>query len=194
MNDATILEARQLAILDQPRGESAKAWHLPDEHFCNAVQAELAGVPYRRIQELLVADGLPEGKVPSRSRWSEFWSCFKPFLRIARRRAAASGANEVAEEAQKSPAEFDRATLDMIRQLAFELADVDAPDVGGVKTLVGLLLKHGDQEIKREQVEVSKRKLAILEQQQSRAKETLSDAALSPEQRQQKMREIFGLA
>src|SRR5689334_8617994 len=116
MNDATILEARQLAFLDQPRNPSSKPWHMPDEHFCEAVKAELAGVPWRAISAALKEAGLPEAKVPGRSQWSEFWSQFKPWLRLARRKSAASGANDVAQEAAQSPAEFDTATLDLIRQ------------------------------------------------------------------------------
>lgn len=159
MNDATILEARQLAFFDQPRNRASKPWHMPDAHFCEAVKSELAGVSWKSISAALVETGLPEGKVPGRTQWSEFWRDFKPFLRLARRRSAAQGANEIAGEAAKSPAEFDTATLDLIRQLAFELADSDAPDPKGVKSLVSLLLKHDEQKLRRDQLALEREKL-----------------------------------
>jgi hypothetical protein len=193
MNDATILEARQLAFIDQPRNPSSKPWHMPDEHFCEAVKAELAGVPYRSIAAALAEAGLPSAKVPGRTQWSEFWQSFKPWLRLARRRSAAAGANEVAGEAAKSPAEFDTATLDLIRQMAFELADSDAPDPKGVKALVSLLLKHRDQVLNERKVAVSERKMDLLEKQSSDAQKTLQDETLTPAQRDAKMREIFGI-
>lgn len=194
MNDATILEARALAFIEQPRSESAKAWHLPDEQFCDAVKAQLVGVPFKRILEMLAESGLPDGKLPQRSAWSEFWSQFRLYLRAARRRTAAEGANAVADEAQKSPAEFDAATIDLIRQLAFELADSDNADPKDVKNLVSLLLKRKDQELKERQVDLAAKRLELLIQREEAAKHTLGDEQLTPEERDQKMREIFGIS
>lgn len=192
VDDATILEARALAFLDRPRGPEAKAWHLPDEEFCDAVKAELEGIAFRKIRAQLAAT-LPEGKVPERSAWSEFTRSFRPFLRIARRRAAASGADEVEDEAAKSPAGFDAATLKLIKQLAFELADSTMPNVDAIKSLVMLLGKHEDRLLKERQVAVSERKMALLESQSAEAKKALGDATLTPEKRDERMREIFGM-
>lgn len=158
MNDATILEARALAFLEQPRSASSKPWHLPDDSFCDAVKLELEGVPWRVISQQLVANGLPEGKLPGRSAWSSFWSEFTPFLRVARRRSAASGANQLVEEIKTTDVAFDKATLDLVRQTAFELADSPSPDSKAVKSLVMVLLKHDEQQLRREAMELDRQK------------------------------------
>jgi hypothetical protein len=126
--------------------------------------------------------GLPEAKLPLRSAWSGFWSQFKNFLQAARRRTAANGANEGA---------FD-AAIDLIRQLAFELADSDTADPKDVKNLVSLLLKHKDQAIKEREVGLAERRLALLEQRKE-ARKTPGSEQLTPEQRERRIREIFDI-
>lgn len=166
---------------------------MPDEQFCEAVNGWLAGVPFATIRGALIESGLPEGKMPSAVRWSQFWREYQPFLRVARRRSAVASANKVASEAKSSPVDFDAATIELIRQMAFELADSDSADPKELTTLVSLLLKYKDQALKERQVSVAERRLALLEQREEAARDTLGDVQLTPDQREQRMREIFGI-
>src|SRR5687768_13823388 len=103
MNESIILEARELAFIDRVRPGSSKIWHLADELFTEAVRAFVGGVSFAKIRGRLADAGIVESELPSQAGWVKFWSRFKPFLRLARRRAAAEGANASAEEARQSP-------------------------------------------------------------------------------------------
>jgi len=197
MNESIILEARELAFIDRVRPESSKIWHLADELFTEAVKAYyLAGVSFAKIRERLADAGVPEGDLPSQAAWVKFWSRFKPFLRLARRRAAAEGANASVEEARKSPVDFDEACLDLIHQLAFELLDSEAADPKEVSLLVRLLLKHKDQKLKERLVEVAERRAALAEQRQAGTTTTGgtgNGTAMDAEERERRIRQIFGI-
>jgi hypothetical protein len=83
----------------------------------------------------------------------------------------------MADAEQKMPGKFDEATLDAIRQAAFNLAIHPGANPGDVKQLFTLLLKARDQELKTKDVEIKMRRLEMLEKNAAAVKEQLTAAA-----------------
>lgn len=195
MNDSVILEARELALVDRVRPRSSKIWHLSDELFTEAVRTYIAGGSFAKIRERLAKAGVTESDLPSQAAWVKFWKTFKPFLRLARRRAAAERANAVATEARQSPVDFDEAIFDLIRQLTLELVDSDGADPKEVSTLVGLLIKHRNHQLKERLVKVAEQRVALAKRREKRMTPKVEkETPMTPEERDRRIRKIFGLA
>jgi hypothetical protein len=80
--------------------------------------------------------------------------------------------------------------VERISQIAFELSINPKATSKDVKIFFDMVLKAGDQVLES-------RKLVLLEEkakQADEAKETLGDGTLTPEQKQLRMRQIFGAA
>jgi len=163
MNDSIILEARELVFWQRVRRGDSKVWHLADDLFTEAVKAYLAGVSHAKVRAMLEERGIAQPDLPSKTGWSNFWQRFKPFLRLARRQAAVGGVNASAREARQSPADFEEATLDLIRQLTFELAHSFAPDPEEIQAMFSLLLKYKDRQLRERLVEVAERRVVLAE-------------------------------
>jgi hypothetical protein len=134
----------------------------------------LSGIPYHQVRAMVAKEF---SITTSLAALSAFWDqVCTPALR-ARRRRAVSTADEMADEAQKMPGKFDAATLDAIRQAAFNLAIQPQSNPGDVKKLFLLLLKARDQELKSMDIDIKLRRLEMLERNNAAAKEKLSAAA-----------------
>jgi hypothetical protein len=105
---------------------------------------------------------------------------------LARRRRAVGAADSRVEEAERNPAQFDRATIDAIKQKAFELAESPQSDPKDVKAILTLVLKARDQDIEE-------RRVAILEARAKQAEqaEAVLQQNVSPEEQAARIREIF---
>ena len=168
----------------------AKLMNLPEEQQAQIVDWLLGGIPYRQARELIKTDF---GLTTSFAALSSFWDQVCTPALLARRRRAVTTADEMASEAQKMPGKFDEATLDAIRQAAFNLAIHPQSNPADVKNLFTLLLKARDQELKNKDIEIKMRRLELVEKQVSRARSTLEDTTLTSGQREQRMKEVFGL-
>jgi hypothetical protein len=71
---------------------------------------------------------------------------------IARRQRAVSTAEQIAQEAQNKPGQFDAATIDALKQKAFELAISSNAAPRDVKALFSLVLKSRDQALSEKQL------------------------------------------
>jgi hypothetical protein len=107
----------------------------------------------------------------------------------------AQAANEIGEAFEKNPAPVPRVVANLVTQLAFEElrkgANLD-PDF--VVTLTKLAIDSG---LKAKKLELDERKVALLEQKAKQAEEAekaLGDSDLTPEQKQQRLRQIFGMS
>lgn len=108
---------------------------------------------------------------------------------IAKRQRAVSTAEAVAQEASKTPGRFDAATIDALKQKAFELAISPQVNPKDVKAIFSLVLKARDQDLED-------RRVTLLEQQAAKAEqaEKVVKSEASPEEKQQQLRAIFGMS
>lgn len=194
MNAPAILEARAQWIAEGAHA-SSKMRQLPEEHFVQIVEWLLVPIPAHKVVELAKAElGLPPAKLPGKTGLYEFWESFSRYWLVAWRRQSARDAKAVRAEIEKSPGDWQPPVLDMVQQRAFELLADPGSSAKDLKGLVTLLLKHKDQELKGEQIALQRRRMDLLEKQAGDAMQTLKNEALTPEQREQRMKEIFGLA
>ena len=140
--------------MKKPRSDN-KLLNLPEEQQAQLAEWLLSGMPYHQAKQLL----FKEFSVSvSLSAFSSFWSnvCAPELMR--RRTRAVKVANEVAEEASRNPGKFDAATIDALKQKAFEQAISPGSNPKDVKALFSLVLKARDQDIDKEQLEFDKEK------------------------------------
>ncbi len=132
---------------------TAKLLNLPEEQQAQLADWLLNGTPYHKAKELVLAEfGVSVSLTAFQSFWQEVCA---PAL-LSRRKRAVSMAGEVAEEAQKTPGRFDAATVDAIKQKAFELAISPMSEPKDVKALFMLLQKGRDQDIKAQQLDLDR--------------------------------------
>lgn len=167
---------------------------LPEERQAQLAEWLLSGMPYHRAQELVEKEW---GVHASMSAFSHFWEQVCAPLLIARRRKAVRVADEVATEAQREPGQFDQATIDALKQRAFELAISPQADPRDVKSLFMLVQKSMTHELDRQKLELEREKFAALERRAAQAAEvegTVKDKSLTPEEQAERIRQIFGIA
>jgi len=175
--------------MKKPRSDS-KLLNLPEEKQAQIAEWLLSGLPYHKAKELIEKEWAIE---TSFSALSAFWTDVCTPALLARRQQAVTTADSVAADAKKMPGNFDAATIDAIRQKAFELSVSPQSAPGDVKSLFTLLLKSRDQELKSKDIEIKIRRLELAEQQLDKIKSALTDGSVSMTQREARMKEIFGL-
>lgn len=134
----------------KPRSD-AVLLNLPEEQQCKLADWLLSGVPYHEAK--ILAEKEFGVSLKSLSPFKEFWQqVCQPHL-LARRSRSLGAAGVRAEEAAKhSGAAFDTATLDALRQKAYELAESPGAEAKEVKAVMMLLLKARDQDFEREKL------------------------------------------
>lgn len=162
---AIILEARHLAEAAKGKiGETARMWHLADEHFVQVVEWMVAGLSYKRIAELCDRElGLPPAKVPGKSAQSEFWQEFSPYWFASKRRALQRTVAVVNAEIEASPLQVDAALRDEIKQRAWELLQSPVMPEKLVKAFLTAVLKLRDQDDRKEQRALDREKFDAAE-------------------------------
>lgn len=151
----------------------AKLKNLPEDQYQALVDWLLAGTPYRVVKKRL----LDEFKVStSNDALSRFWEDCCSAALLARRQKAVGLADEIAAEAAARPGEFDSATIDALKQKAFELAVNPNADPRDVKGLFTLVLKARSQEIDRRTIELAEKKFADQQARNDQAREKLEAA------------------
>jgi hypothetical protein len=163
---------------------------LDEQQQAELCQWLLGGMPYsqakREVQERW-------GVKVSVSMLGRFWDSVCGPALLAKRRRCAGLASEMARAAEAEPGRFDAATVDAIRQAAFEASIAPGADPDKVVQLFGMVLKSKDQDLKEQAVALQRRRLEILERQEQEAKGVVGDETLSAEQKMAKFREMFGL-
>jgi hypothetical protein len=171
--------------MSKPRSDSA-IYKLTDAHQAALADWLLGGMKYTDARERVASEfGIT---IKSLSFFSKFWEdvCV-PHL-LAKRRRAVATAEEIYTEAQKDPGRFDAATLDAIKQRAFDLSVTPNTDPRDVHALMSLILKCRDQDHKVEELGLLRRRLELLETKERAALEakqllqtTASKGGLTPE-------------
>jgi len=141
--------------MKKPRSDSLLG-HLPGEQHEMLVDWMMEGLPYAVIQQRLKDEfGII---VKSASSLSRFWNENASAALLAKRQRAVALADEVAAEAQKTPGRFDQATIDALKQKAFELAVTPGSNPRDVKQLYMLVLKSRDQDLDQANLALQRRR------------------------------------
>ena len=131
----------------------SKLARLDEGQQAQLVEWLLGGVPYHQARELVKKEF---GLSCSISSLSYFYrDCCAPHL-LRRRNQAVQTAEDIAQAATATPGQFDQATIDAIKQKAFELAINPMSAAKDVKSLFMLLQKSTDQSLKREQLKLDR--------------------------------------
>lgn len=104
-------------------------------------------------------------------------------------------ADQVAEHAA-APGHYDIATRNLVREKAYILARTPGADVQDLATLAGIVGESVKLDLKAREVALAERRVALLEKkaaQADEAKGAMQNAALTPAEREAKLKEIFGL-
>jgi hypothetical protein len=116
---------------------------------------------------------------------------------LSRRRAVAvSTAEDIASEAEATPGRWDAAALDKLKQQAFEMAMQPGADPKAIKSFFTVIAKAKDQELKERDLALAERKVALMERKAAQADEAskvVGDEQLTPEQKQARLKQIFGM-
>jgi hypothetical protein len=144
--------------LKKPRSD-AKLLTLPEEQQAKLADWLLGGMPYHAAREAVAKEFGVE--VRSLGAFSAFYSEVCSPLLLRRRSQAVAMAEEIAAEATRSPARFDQATVDAIKQKAFELAISPMSSPKDVKALFALLQKSRDQELKERDLGLKQEALEV---------------------------------
>jgi hypothetical protein len=163
---------------------------MPEEKQAQLAEWLLSGMPYHKAKNLIKKEFKVETSLAS---LSAFWDEVCTSALITRRQQAVTTADEIAAEVKKKPGQFDSATIDAIKQKAFELSISPRSAPGDVKSLFMLLLKAKDQELKDKDIQIKIRRLELAEQQLDKVKLALTDGSATMTQREARMKEIFGI-
>jgi hypothetical protein len=118
--------------------------NLPEEAQHAIIDRMLNGNTYLQVKDYILEKYQIE---TSAAALSKFWETMAAPVLLARRHRAVETADEIADEAIARPGKFDAATIDALKQKAFELAIAPGADPRDVKSLFMLVLKARDQEI-----------------------------------------------
>ncbi len=163
----------------------SKLLHLPEDQQAKLADWLLAGMPYHVAQATVEKEF---GFRVSLGAFTKFWEAVCAGAYIAKRQRAIGLADEVAAEARQTPGEFDTATLDALRQRAFELASAPGASAKDVKGIFTLLLKSRDQQLEE-------RRIVLLEAKAAQADKTkdIVESTLTPQEKEAKIRQVFGM-
>jgi hypothetical protein len=170
----------------KPRSDS-KLLNLAEDQQSQLCDWLLSGIPLHKVRELVKEQFQVS---TSLAALSGYYSTVCSSALLARRQRAMATADAIAAEASARPGQFDQATIDALKQRAFELAVAPQADPRDVKSLFTLVLKSRDQDLVERRVKLLETKAA----QADAAAGALNDTKLTPEERMTRMKEIFGLA
>lgn len=131
----------------------------------------------------------------SRSGLERFYRRASQRRLLERIASNASAANEIESEFAKNPAPVPQAVVKLVTQLAFE--EITAGKAMDKEFIVKLTKLAVDSGLKAKKLELDQRKIELLEakaRQAEQAKEALGDSKLTAEEREKRMRQIFGLS
>lgn len=147
----------------------------------------LSGLPFHTVAKMVESEF---GFLPNVQQLAEFWDEKCRSGLVARRGRAASAAEDIVEHAKRWPEYFTEAAIDALRQRSFELLIAPKLDTRAVKELLNLLLKVQSQHLEERRLAIHEKQL--LEKAQ-RADAIAKDTTISPEERERRMKEIFGI-
>jgi hypothetical protein len=177
--------------MSKPRPDSIFAGLEEDQITTLCEWLLTPNLTYKAVRDLC---GAEFGLYPSNSQLSRFYSSYVAKEVIARRARAVQLSNEVGEDLEKSPGNFDKVTIDALRRKALALAEAPMTKPSDIKAIFSLVLKARDQDQKDKDIAIKLRRLEALERQEKDAQGILKDGSLSLEEREARMKEKFGIS
>lgn len=139
--------------------------------------------------KLIIQKDFPDVKVPSERAWYRFLDRMRNNAAMLLQRAAAA-ARDVKTMAKTT--KFDR--VDLINSFQTLAAEAEfAGDHDRAKALFDTVFKLAHIDQREEELRIASDRLKILEAKEAKATKVIANEKLSPEQREQKLKEIFGL-
>lgn len=133
----------------------SKLLNLPEEQQAKLADWLLDGMPYHAARVQVEKEF---GVSVSLRAFTDFWHQVCGPALIHRRRRAVLTAEEIASEASNIPGRFDAATIDALKQQAFELAIRPNANPKDVHSLFSLVLKADEQTADRERLRLDREK------------------------------------
>lgn len=133
----------------------SKLLNLPEEQQAQLAEWLLSGMPYHRAKETVSKEFGIEVSLQALSR---FWQEVCAAQLVLRRKRAVETAEAVAQEAAQRPGQFDSATIDALKQKAFEICINPQASPEDVRALMSLVLKAQDQQMARERLQLDVQK------------------------------------
>lgn len=130
--------------------------NLPEEQQAKLAEWLLSGVPYHEAKLLVEKEfGVA---VKSLDSFRSFWEQVCVPLLLVKRQRSLKTADSRAMAVTQSPGQFDLATLDAIKQRAYELSESPGADPKDVKAILMLVLKARDQDLQERQLAFDREK------------------------------------
>jgi len=140
--------------MKKPRSDS-KLLTMPAKHKSQLAQWLLSGMPYHRALPLVKKEF---GVKTSISALGTFWETYCGPELIRQRARAVKTAAQIAKEAAANPGQFDVATIDALKQKAFEMSISPGADPKAVKQLFSLVLQARGQDLDEKELELARDK------------------------------------
>jgi hypothetical protein len=140
------------AAMRKPRSD-AKLMNLPEEQRSQLAEWLLQGRPFHVVLGM-VKESFHVST--SLGGLSHFYAVECADALIARRRRAVRTADEIAAAAEKDPGRFDKATIEALKQQAFELSIAPSANPKDVKALFSLVLKARDQDFDEKELALAR--------------------------------------
>lgn len=175
--------------MKKPRSD-AKLLNMPVEHKEKLADWLMSGLPYYKALDLVRDDLKVDTSIGA---LQNFWDTYVGEVLIRQRAEAVRTANMLAEKASEKPGRFDAATIEAIKQKAFELSISPGASPKALGTLFMLILKSRDQELEQMQID---QKIREFEERisagKSKLKKAMSKGGISPDTLKS-MEEAIGL-
>ena len=139
--------------------------------------------------KLIIQKNFPDIKVPSERAWYRFLDRMRNNAAMLLQRAAAA-ARDVKTMAKTT--KFDR--VDLINSFQTLAAEAEfAGEHDRAKALFDTVFKLAHIDQREEELRIASDRLKILEAKEAKATKVIANEKLTPAQREQKLKEIFGL-
>ena len=168
--------------MKKPRSHS-KLLNLPDEQMAALSDWLMSGLPYPKVRLLIKKEF---GVATSDAALSRFYSEVCSAALLARRQRAVTMTEEIADEAATHPGKFDQATIDAIKQKAFEMSIAPQSSSKDLKAIFSLVLKSRDQDLEG-------RRVALMEQKLKETEKVVGDTKLSAAEKEARIKGVFGI-
>ena len=177
--------------LRKPRSD-ARLRNLPEELRDELVRRlVIEGERYADVRDWLAKE---HDVKTSTGALSEFWNTDCLSFKLSRARTAADA---VKDQLTAARPDFDKATIGLISQRAFELIAAPGASADDVARLIGAINDAHRVDLKREELTISKAKLKLLQDKASladKAKGELENVKLTPEEKMARIKAVFGIA
>lgn len=164
--------------------------NLPEEQQAKLADWLLGGMPYHEAKVLVEKEfGV---QLKSLSAFVRFWREVCAVHLLAKRQRLGTTADARAEQARLEPGKFDAATLDALKQKAYELAESPNAEPKEIKAVMGLLLKAQELALDRDRFKRETCELFIKWCADQEAKTIATSTASNADKIEQLGKKMFG--